>query len=267
MGSGLTNGSDLIQVRIPLVAANWKMHGTSASTDAYVAQLQAPPGVDVVVFPPVVYLARFAAAMGEGVSCGSQDIGDSHAGAHTGVIAASMVKDVGGLWALAGHSERRHDQAESNELVARKVSVALDAEIKPLLCVGETLAEREAGREKDIVAQQLDALTRLAGSELMLQLMKEGAVAYEPVWAIGTGQTATPSQAQQMHAFIRGHLAQTDGSAAAKVRILYGGSVNPGNAAELFAQADIDGGLVGGASLDAAEFAQIVRAAIDYAID
>jgi len=239
------------------------MHGTLASIDAYVADLQVPAGVDVVVFPPVVYLARFAAGMGKGVSCGSQDVGDFHAGAHTGVIAASMVKDVGGLWALAGHSERRYDQAESNELVARKVSVALEAQVKPLLCVGETLAEREAGREKDVVAQQIDALTQLAGAELLAQLMKDGAVAYEPVWAIGTGQTATPSQAQQMHAFIRGQLAQTDGAAAEAVRILYGGSVNPDNAAELFGQADIDGGLVGGASLDAGEFAQIVGAAID----
>jgi triosephosphate isomerase len=240
------------------------MHGTVASVASYLADLQVTAGVEVVVFPPAVYLAEFAARQ-TGISCGSQNIGEFDDGAHTGELAASMIRDVGGLWTLAGHSERRHEQRESSELVARKVAAALEVGLRPMLCVGETLAEREAGREQEVVAQQLDAISALGGSDaqddLMHRLMTQGAVGYEPVWAIGTGQTATPSQAQDMHAFIRGHLAQTDATAAVTVRIVYGGSVKPDNAAELFARDDIDGGLVGGASLDATQFSQIISAA------
>lgn len=230
------------------------MHGALARIDAYLQELRVAAGVDVVVFPPAVYLARFA---GTGVDCGIQDIGEFSSGAHTGEVAAAMVKDVGGSWTLVGHSERRQDQDESDQLVARKVAAALQADIKPLLCVGETLSEREAGAAAAVVARQLDAVLEVAGAGFLAA----GAVAYEPVWAIGTGQTATPEQAQEMHAFIREHVAQTDGPAAAAMRIVYGGSVKPENAAELFRAADIDGGLVGGASLDAAQFSAIVAAA------
>jgi triosephosphate isomerase len=233
------------------------MHGTVASVGEYVRDLELDRRVEVVVFPPAVYLAQLADLAPAGMSVGSQDVGEFEEGAHTGEVAAAMIRDVGGRWTLAGHSERRQDQGESDDLVARKVTAALRADLMPLLCVGETLAEREAGIETDVVARQLDAALAAAGHKLLTG----GAIAYEPVWAIGTGRTASPGQAQDMHAFIRAHVARADAAAASSVRILYGGSVKPDNAGELFAQADIDGGLVGGASLDAEQFSAIIAAA------
>lgn len=246
-------------MRKALVAANWKMHGTADQLQAYLGALQLRDEVDAVLLPPAVYLSTAVVHAPPGLACGVQDIGTAAAGAHTGEIAAEMVGDLGGSWAIVGHSERRIDQQEADDLVATKAAAALRGGISPIVCVGETLDERHAGHEQAVVARQLDAVL----DRIDCEALTRGAIGYEPVWAIGTGETATPAQAQEMHEFIRSLLIAADSQAGRQIRIIYGGSVKPANAVELFAQPDIDGGLVGGASLDAAEFSAIIAAAAE----
>lgn len=247
-------------MRRKLVAGNWKMHGTLSSADALVRAVVAglPRGVEVAVFPPAVQAATLVATLaGTALAVGVQDVSEHAQGAYTGETSAAMAKDVGCTLALVGHSERRQYHGETNELVAAKFEQAQAAGLVPVLCVGETLAEREAGRTEAVVSGQIEAVRARCGIGAFAQAV----VAYEPVWAIGTGRTATAAQAQEMHAFIRSQLAKDDATIANSLRILYGGSVKPGNAAELFAQADVDGGLIGGASLAAADFLTICEAA------
>lgn len=245
-------------VRRPLVAANWKMNGSRAANAAWVEAFrdtQLP--CDVVVAAPHVYLRELVVACaGSPVDVAAQDVNEFEAGAYTGEVAAAMLLDVGVRWVIVGHSERRQFFGDTDVRVAAKAARAVAAGLRPIVCVGETLAEREAGRTFEVVRAQLDAvLERVAVDELV-----HGAIAYEPVWAIGTGRTATPAQAQEVHAALRAQLAARDAGEAPAVRLLYGGSVKPANAGELFAQPDIDGGLVGGASLIAADFAAICAA-------
>ncbi len=244
-------------MRKALVAANWKMHGSVSELQEYLAALQLHDSVDVVLLPPAVYLSTAVSLAPQGLSCGVQDIGTAASGAHTGEIAAEMVGDLGGTWAIVGHSERRLDQHEADDLVATKAAAALRGGLSPIICVGETLDERRAGHEQAVVARQLDAVL----DRIECAALSGAAIGYEPVWAIGTGETATPDQAQEMHEFIRNLLVAEDSQAGQQIRIIYGGSVKPANAAELFAQPDIDGGLVGGASLNAQEFSAIIAAA------
>lgn len=248
-------------MRRRLVAANWKMNGSrtflAEFADKFVAS-ERDQELDVIVFPPSVYLGAWVDLSTTGAS-GVQDVGISPSGAHTGEVAAEMVFDVGGRWAIVGHSERRIDQQERDDLVATKASAALRGGLKPIVCVGETLAEREAGHEIAVVERQLEAVL----DRVDLDGLVQGALAYEPVWAIGTGKTASPQEAQDMHAFMRDKVAHVSGDIAAKIRIVYGGSVKPDNARELFAQEDIDGGLVGGAALDPLQFRAILDAALE----
>jgi triosephosphate isomerase (TIM) len=248
-----------MSIRTPLVAANWKMNGSQAANAAWVrafAERRPSGGCEVVLCAPAVYLAGLVATS-HGIDIGAQDVSERTPGAYTGDIAAAMLVDVGCRWVIVGHSERRQLHGESDEIVAAKAQAALAAGLRPIVCVGETLAEREAGSTLAVVERQLDAvLKRVAPAGLA-----RGALAYEPVWAIGTGRTATPAQAQDVHAALRVHIAGKDPAAAKAVRVLYGGSVKPANAAELFGQADIDGGLIGGASLVAEDFAAICAAA------
>lgn len=247
--------------RRPLVAGNWKMHGSRAENtallDAMLAQIDAGR-VDILVCPPFAYLAEIAAKLkGTAIAVGAQSVCAEAMGAFTGEVSASMLKDVGCRYALVGHSERRSLYHEDSALVGRKFMAAQSQGLVPVLCVGETLQQREAGQTFAVISEQLDAVVNAAGIGAFAQAV----VAYEPVWAIGTGLTATPEQAQEVHAFIRQALAARDAGIAAGLRILYGGSVKGSNAAELFAKADVDGGLVGGASLKADEFLKICAAA------
>jgi triosephosphate isomerase (TIM) len=247
-------------MRRKLVAGNWKMHSTRASAEALVRALAAAriDGVEVVVFPPFVYLAELVAQRRtDSLAIGAQDVSEHAQGAYTGEVAAAMLKDVGVTHVLVGHSERRQYHGETSARVAAKFAQAQAAGLTPVLCVGETLDQRDAGATEAIIAEQLDAVTGKSG----IAAFAAAVVAYEPVWAIGTGRTATPVQAQAVHAFIRGKLAAVDATIASSLRILYGGSVKPANAAELFAQADVDGGLIGGASLVAEDFLAICAAA------
>jgi triosephosphate isomerase len=247
-------------MRRKLVAGNWKMHGSRASATELARAIAAQPRgqADVAIFPPFVYLAELASQHAKsGIALGAQDVSAHDKGAYTGEVAAAMVKDIGATHTLVGHSERRQYHAESNELVAAKFAQAQAAGLVPVLCVGETLEQRDSGQTERVIAAQLDAV--LARSRI--GAFAQAVIAYEPVWAIGTGRTATPDQAQAVHAFIRGKLAREDATISGSVLILYGGSVKPDNAAALFAQADIDGGLVGGASLVAADFLAICAAA------
>jgi triosephosphate isomerase len=240
----------------PLVIGNWKMHGSRQSVAQLLAVLRekAPEfkGVEVVVCPAYVHLAQVAEQLkGSPLAWGAQDVSQHEAGAHTGDIDAGMLKDFGCRYVLVGHSERRSAHGESSEAVAEKFRRAVAAGLVPVLCVGETLPQRVAGRALAVVEEQLNAVLQ-ANREL-----KEIVVAYEPVWAIGTGKTATAEQAQEVHAFIRQQLQ----SRALVSRIVYGGSVNAKNAKALFIQKDIDGGLIGGASLQAENFVAICKAA------
>ncbi|TDR39445.1 triosephosphate isomerase [Tahibacter aquaticus] len=247
-------------MRRKLVAGNWKMHTTAASAAELVRAIQAaaPAHCDVAVFPPALYVAALAAEhAGSALGFGVQDVSEHAQGAYTGELAASMAQDVGCRYALVGHSERRQYHAESNERVAAKFAQAQAAGLVPVLCVGETLQQREAGETEAVVAAQIDAVVQACG----IGAFARAVVAYEPVWAIGTGRTASAEQAQAVHAFIRSQLAKCDATITNLLRILYGGSVKPSNAAELFAQADVDGGLIGGASLVAADFLKICEAA------
>jgi triosephosphate isomerase len=248
-------------MRQPLVAGNWKMNGSRASVEALLSGIKAGMGgvttAEVAVCVPYVFLAQTEAALtGTAIAWGGQNLSQEPKGAFTGEISASMLLDFHCKYVIVGHSERRALYGEGDALVAEKFAVARDAKLVPILCVGETLAEREQGVTEQVVARQLDAVIQRVG----VAALAEGVVAYEPVWAIGTGKTATPDQAQEVHAFIRGRIAAQDQAVAEGLRILYGGSMNGANAAELLAMADIDGGLVGGASLKADEFLTICRA-------
>ena len=254
-------------MRHRIVAGNWKMHGSKAFAVDYVQALARARSegdfgaVQVILFPPGVYLGLVAEeianrGLSDVVTIGAQDLHTESTGAYTGEIAAEMIADLGARWVLVGHSERREYAAESDDLVARKFEAALRGGLGPMLCVGETQAEREADQAEAVVSRQLGAVAERVGIDgLML-----GALAYEPVWAIGTGKTATPDIAQAMHAVLRRELAALSASLAEQMPLLYGGSVKPDNAVELFGQLDIDGGLVGGASLEAGGFADIIRA-------
>ena len=212
---------------------------------------------EIAVCPPAVYLMKVGGMLADsGVALGAQNVCDQASGAFTGEVSAAMLLEAGCRYAIVGHSERRSLYGESDQLVAARFAQALDAGLTPILCVGETLEQREQGITETLVAQQIDAVLTRSGIDGIARAV----IAYEPVWAIGTGQVATPEQAQAVHAFIRGKLAQIDDAVAQRVQILYGGSMNPSNAADLLAQADIDGGLIGGASLKADDFLAIAQA-------
>ncbi len=249
-------------MRKKLVAGNWKMHGSRSMATALVNDIVAdkPAAIDVAVFPPFPYLAELAGQHADtGLAIGAQDVSEHGGqGAYTGEVSAAMLADVGASWVLVGHSERRQYQGETDELVARKFSAALAGGLTPILCVGETLEQREAGQTEVVIARQLQAVLGHNG----IASFDTAVIAYEPVWAIGTGRTATPEQVQQVHAFIRSQLEKEDVTIARLTRLLYGGSVKAANAAELFAQADVDGGLIGGASLTASDFLGICAAAL-----
>lgn len=245
-----------------LVAGNWKMNGSRSSVDALLTAIKA--GIDgnlsteVAVCPPFVFLEYAGKLLsGTPVALGAQNVCDQDSGAFTGEISGAMLAEIGCSYVIIGHSERRHVYGESDALIAKRFAAARQAGLKPILCVGETLDERERGVTEQVVAAQLDAVIAEEG----LSGLKTAVIAYEPVWAIGTGKTATPEQAQAVHAFIRKRIASQDAALADSLRILYGGSVKGANAKELFAQEDIDGGLIGGASLNAEEFLTICRAA------
>ncbi len=249
-------------MRQPLVAGNWKMNGSTETIknllEGIKQSIDTVSGVEVVVCPPYVYLPGVQQQLaGTAVSLGSQNISEHKAGAYTGEISASMLLEFRCRYAIVGHSERRTFFGESDPQVAAKYAAARAAGIVPVLCLGEILEERERGVTEDVVARQLDAVVAQEG----IEALADGVIAYEPVWAIGTGKTASPDQAQEVHAFIRGRIAQQCSATAEKVRILYGGSVKGANAPDLFSMPDIDGGLIGGASLDADEFVSICRAA------
>ncbi len=248
--------------RRPLVAGNWKMHGNRGDAARLVGEMLTrgggSGGAEVVVCPPFVHLADVGRQLaGSRIGLGAQDVCAEEAGAHTGEVSAAMLADVGCRYVIVGHSERRALYGENDGLVARKFAAARRHALVPILCVGETLAEREANATAAVVLRQLDAVVSAAG----IGAFAAAVVAYEPVWAIGTGRTATPGQAQDVHALVRGRIAEKDATIAASLRVLYGGSVKAGNAAELFAMPDVDGGLVGGASLNADEFGTICQAA------
>lgn len=250
--------------RRPMVAGNWKMNGSRAENKALVEGLLAggtiDDSVDCLVCPPYVYLPDVARLLaGSSIKLGAQDVSAEAQGAFTGEVSASMLLDVGCAHVLVGHSERRALNGENDAVVARKFAAAVSRGLTPILCVGEQLDQREDGRTEAVLARQLDAILAVSGVAAFARAI----VAYEPVWAIGTGRTATPQQAQDAHAFIRGRVAAHDASIAAGLRILYGGSCKAGNAAELFGMPDVDGGLIGGASLKAEEFLAIWSAAAE----
>ncbi len=240
------------------------MHGSRAENasliDAIAAEFPSEPAAECIVCPPFVYLWETARLLREAeiaVALGAQDVGAEGQGAYTGEVSAAMLKDVGCGYVIVGHSERRTLYGESDPLVARKFAAAQVRGLVPILCVGEQLSEREAGRTEEVVSRQLDAVLKLSGAESFARAV----IAYEPCWAIGTGRNATPEQAEEVHRFIRARIGERNANIAPEVRILYGGSVKVGNAGELFAQPDVDGGLIGGASLKADEFLGILAAA------
>ncbi len=249
-------------MRQPLVAGNWKLNGSLASTRELLAGIKAGIAevtrAEVAVCPPYILIPEAQAQLnGSPIAWGGQNLSAETGGAFTGEISASMLLDFGCKYVLVGHSERRTLYGEDNALVAKKFAVAREAGLIPLLCVGETLEERQQGVTERIVGDQLAAVIDREG----VAALDDAVVAYEPVWAIGTGMTASPEQAQAVHAFIRAQVAQHDTATAEGLRILYGGSMKPGNAEELMAQSDIDGGLIGGAALKADEFLAICKAA------
>ncbi|MDH4105793.1 MAG: triose-phosphate isomerase [Gammaproteobacteria bacterium] len=249
-------------MRQPLVAGNWKMHGSRAENAQLVSglldQLQPGKRAEILVCPPFPYLMETARLLKDsGVALGGQSVCAEAQGAFTGEVSAVMLKDVGCQYVLVGHSERRQLYGENDNLVARKFVAAQSQGLVPVLCVGETLEEREGDQTTAVVARQLEAVLAVSG----IQSLARAVIAYEPVWAIGTGRTASPEQAQAVHAMIRAKVTKRDATIGGSVRILYGGSVKASNAQELFAMPDIDGGLVGGASLKADEFARICAGA------
>jgi triosephosphate isomerase len=244
----------------PLIAGNWKMHGTAESATQLASQLgrqwMAKGSAEMVVFPPTVHISSVASALvGSGVAIGAQNLSQQHNGAFTGEISAAMLSDLGCKYVLVGHSERRTLLGESNGTVAEKFVAAQAAGLIPILCVGETLQQRQQGQTMAVVSGQISAVIEQAG----LDRVCDGVIAYEPVWAIGTGETASPQQAQQVHKGIRAQL----GAPGINTSLLYGGSVNSDNASQLFGQPDIDGGLVGGASLEADGFLNIAQQLIE----
>jgi triosephosphate isomerase (TIM) len=244
-------------MRGKLVVGNWKMNGGLAANAALLAALvtawKSRPDRQMAVCVPFPYLGQARDVLdGSPIAWGAQDLSMHGAGAHTGDVSGSMIADFGSRYAIVGHSERRQQHAETDAVVAGKAKAALSTGLTPIACVGETLAQREAGEWHAVVGRQFDAIADALGGDLRLAVL-----AYEPVWAIGTGKTATPGQAQEVHAFLRERLTL---AGAPDVMVLYGGSVKAANAAALFAQRDVDGGLVGGASLDAAEFLAIAGA-------
>ena len=247
-------------MRRKLVAGNWKMHGSLAENEALLSGILAGMGdvkAGVAVCVPFPYLAQVQARLqGSAIAWGAQNVSQQAKGAFTGEVSVSMLKDFGCAFVIVGHSERRALYGESDELVAEKFAAAQAAGLTPILCVGETLEEREGGITESVVARQMDAVIAKCG----VASLARAVVAYEPVWAIGTGKTASPEQAQAVHAFIRGKVRALDAGVADGLIIQYGGSMKPGNAAELLGQPDIDGGLIGGASLNAEEFLAICRA-------
>lgn len=249
-------------MRQPLVAGNWKMNGSRdlvrQMVEAIGPTAEQAQDVEVLICPPFVYLGDAQSQLqGTRVQLGAQNVSQEPKGAHTGEIAAGMLLECGCEYVIVGHSERRAMYHESDERVAEKFAAALDAGLKPILCVGETLEERNAGTTEPVVRRQLEAVLERSGAGAF----GTAVIAYEPVWAIGTGHTATPEQAQGVHAFIRQLMGERDQAIADGVRILYGGSVNGENAAELFSQPDVDGGLVGGASLKPDDFRKIIQGA------
>ncbi len=253
-------------MRRPFVAGNWKMHGTRAENadlvEAVLEGLPAQPTAEIAVCPPFVYLWEVGRLLKQSsVALGAQSVCAEPIGAFTGEVSAAMLKDVGCRYVIVGHSERRAHYKEDDALVARKFLAAQSHGLIPILCVGETLDERERGATTQVVSRQLNAVLDLAG----VQAMQKAVLAYEPVWAIGTGKNASPAQAQEVHVHIRSVVAAregaNDGKIAGALRILYGGSVKAGNASEIFSMPDVDGGLIGGASLKADEFLKICAAA------
>jgi triosephosphate isomerase len=248
-------------MRQMIIAGNWKLHGSrSFARELLDALLGASTrrAVELAVFPPMPYIGGLVDRYGEtGIRFGAQDVDVHEQGAFTGEVGAAMLRDIGCKYVLVGHSERREYHGEDSELVARKFQAAKHGGLIPVLCVGETLHQREAGQTEWSLERQLEPIWAIAGDKAF-----EGAVlAYEPVWAIGTGRTATPAQAQEIHAFLRGEIGARDANIAGSLPILYGGSVKPATAAELFSQPDVDGGLIGGASLIATDFLAIAAAA------
>ena len=248
--------------RTRLVAGNWKMHGSRAANEALLAAVAAGAreltGVECVVCPPYPYLAQAADRLaGSRVGWGAQNLSEYGSGAYTGEVSAAMLVEFGCRYVLVGHSERRALYGETDAHVAAKFAAARNAGLVPILCIGESLAEREAGRTEEVVARQLDTVLDASGAASLARAV----LAYEPVWAIGTGRNATPEQEQGVHAYLRKRVAGRDGGIAAGLRILYGGSVKAANAAAIFAMPDVDGGLIGGAALVAADFLAICRAA------
>ncbi len=249
-------------MRQVLIAGNWKMNGSRSSIrellDGVRAGASEVKSAELAVCAPFPYLADVQEQLnGSTISWGAQNLSTEEKGAFTGEVSAAMLRDFGCKYVLVGHSERRNLYAEDDALVAQKFAVARKAGLKPIFCVGETLEERESSVTEDVVARQIDALIALEGVAALV----DGVIAYEPVWAIGTGKTASPEQAQAVHAFIRAKLAALDAVVADKIQILYGGSMNPANAENLLAMTDIDGGLIGGASLKADDFLAIGKAA------
>jgi triosephosphate isomerase len=245
-----------------LVAGNWKMHGNLAANrellDSLVASLQPDAGLEFSVCVPFPYLPQVAQVLADsGIGWGAQTLSEHQAGAYTGEVSGAMLKEFGCRHVIVGHSERRQMFGESDAIVGAKFVAARRSGLLPIVCVGETLVERERGDTEAVLGRQLDAVVAAAGASAL-----SGAVlAYEPVWAIGTGKTASPEQAQAVHGYIRARVAQRNAAVAAELTIIYGGSVKPGNAGELFAQPDIDGGLIGGASLVAEDFIAICKCA------
>jgi triosephosphate isomerase len=248
-------------MRRKLVIGNWKMNGSRAANTTLLAGIKAGLGdakADTAVCVPAPYLAQCQAELsGSVIGWGGQDVSPHASGAYTGEVSAAMLLDFGSKYAIVGHSERRAYHQESSALVAQKALAAVAAGLVPVVCVGETLEQREAGKTADVVGGQLDAVLEVLGAEQLARIV----LAYEPVWAIGTGKTATPDMAQEVHALLRAKVAKKDAAAAAGMQILYGGSMKPENARELLAQPDIDGGLIGGAALKAADFLAIIAAA------
>ena len=250
-------------MRTPLVVGNWKMNGSLRNASALAGAVRAGEGsfagVECGLCPPFVHLAAVVAALGGSrLLPGAQDVCEFEPGAYTGETAAEMLLELGAHFVIVGHSERRALFGDTDTRVLAKVRRAQTVGLTPILCVGETLDERRKGVTETVVARQLDSLLGQPDAPTLLERL---VVAYEPVWAIGTGETATPAQAQAVHEFIRSRVAARDARAASALRVLYGGSVKPGNAAELFAMADIDGGLIGGAALKAEDFIAICAAA------
>jgi triosephosphate isomerase len=248
-------------MRRKLVAGNWKMNGSAESIRGLLQGIRegaaGVAAVEMAVFPPFVYLGLVEQQLsGTAIGWGTQNLSEHASGAHTGEVAGPMLRDFHCTYVIVGHSERRTLYGETDQVVARKFAAARKVGLKPVLCVGETLEEREQGVTEAVVERQLKAVLDLEG----IGAFADAVIAYEPVWAIGTGRNATPGQAQDVHAFIRSKLAALDPTLVSQVRILYGGSMKAANAAELLVQPDIDGGLVGGASLEAKEFLAIAKA-------